>query len=57
MGTISHALGTAASAEKAPQDAAFSSLALVLCGVITSIIAPTIFSAVVWVYAFFELAV
>lgn len=50
MGTVSHALGTATSAEKQPQDAAFSSLALVLCGVITSIIAPSVFAVVVWVY-------
>ncbi len=40
MGTISHALGTATCAEKDPRDAAFSSLALVVCGVITSILAP-----------------
>ncbi|UQV19955.1 LrgB family protein [Vibrio sp. J383] len=51
MGTVSHALGTATCAEKNPQDAAFSSLALVLCGVITSIIAPSIFSLVVWFYS------
>ncbi|WP_299692382.1 LrgB family protein [uncultured Vibrio sp.] len=51
MGTVSHALGTATCAEKHPQDAAFSSLALVLCGVITSIIAPSIFSAVFWFYS------
>ncbi len=48
MGTISHALGTATCAEKNPPDAAFSSLALVLCGVITSILAPSFFALIVW---------
>ena len=51
MGTVSHALGTATSAEKDPRDAAFSSLALVLCGVITSILAPSVFSLVLWLYS------
>ncbi|MGL6313932.1 LrgB family protein [Vibrio sp. WXL103] len=48
MGCVSHALGTATSAGKDPQDAAFSSLSLVLCGVITSITAPTIMSLAIW---------
>ncbi|WGW01892.1 CidB/LrgB family autolysis modulator [Vibrio sp. YMD68] len=48
MGTVSHALGTATCAEKDPKDAAFSSLALVVCGVITSILAPSFFSLAVW---------
>ncbi|USD39972.1 CidB/LrgB family autolysis modulator [Vibrio sp. SCSIO 43135] len=48
MGTVSHALGTATCAEKDPKDAAFSSLALVVCGVITSIIAPSVFALSVW---------
>ncbi|MDN3679099.1 LrgB family protein [Vibrio tapetis subsp. quintayensis] len=48
MGTVSHALGTSTCIEKDPRDAAFSSLALVLCGVITSILAPAFFSLVVW---------
>ncbi|MCK6265832.1 CidB/LrgB family autolysis modulator [Vibrio sp. ZSDE26] len=48
MGTVSHALGTATCAEKAPKDAAFSSLALVICGVITSILAPSFFAFAVW---------
>ncbi|WP_435249221.1 LrgB family protein [Vibrio sp. nBUS_14] len=51
MGTVSHALGTATCAEKNQEDAAFSSLALVLCGVITSIIAPSVFSVVIWLYS------
>lgn len=48
MGTVSHALGTATCAEKDPRDAAFSSLALVVCGVITSILAPSVFSLALW---------
>ncbi|WP_260258349.1 LrgB family protein [Vibrio intestinalis] len=44
MGTVSHALGTATCAEKNGEDAAFSSLALVVCGVITSILAPSFFA-------------
>lgn len=48
MGTVSHALGTATCVEKDPRDAAFSSLALVLCGVITSILAPAFFAFALW---------
>lgn len=48
MGTVSHALGTSTCAEKDARDAAFSSLALVLCGVITSIIAPSLFTLFIW---------
>ncbi|AUI85940.1 CidB/LrgB family autolysis modulator [Vibrio azureus] len=48
MGTVSHALGTATCAEKQPSDAAYSSLALVLCGIITSVLAPSIFGLAVW---------
>lgn len=48
MGTVSHALGTATCAEKDPRDAAFSSLALVVCGVITSILAPSFFAFSMW---------
>ena len=42
MGTVSHALGTAKAAEESYQEGAFSSLALVICGVFTSILAPFI---------------
>ncbi|MDN3610161.1 CidB/LrgB family autolysis modulator [Vibrio ostreicida] len=48
MGTVSHALGTATCIEKNPLDAAFSSLALVICGLITSILAPVFFALAVW---------
>jgi len=43
MGTTSHALGTAAAAENDFQEGAFSSLALVICGIITSILAPFLY--------------
>lgn len=43
MGTASHALGTARCAEMDYQEGAFSSLALVICGIITSLIAPFLF--------------
>ncbi|CAO96343.1 CidB/LrgB family autolysis modulator [Erwinia tasmaniensis] len=43
IGSASHALGTARAAEVDYQEGAFSSLALVLCGIITSLLAPFIF--------------
>lgn len=43
MGTASHALGTARCVETDFQEGAFSSLALVICGIMTSLIAPFIF--------------
>lgn len=52
MGTISHALGTATCAEKDPRDAAFSSLALVVCGVITSVLAPFAYFLVEMLYIY-----
>ncbi|HCM9441900.1 TPA: CidB/LrgB family autolysis modulator [Enterobacter cloacae subsp. cloacae] len=42
MGTASHALGTARCAELDYQEGAFSSLALVICGIMTSLMAPFI---------------
>lgn len=46
MGTASHALGTARCAELDYQEGAFSSLALVICGIITSLIAPFLFPVI-----------
>lgn len=43
MGASAHALGTARATEVDLQEGAFSSLALVLCGVITAIIAPLLY--------------
>ncbi|NPE72875.1 CidB/LrgB family autolysis modulator, partial [Dickeya dadantii] len=47
MGTASHALGTARCAELDYEEGAFSSLALVICGIITSLIAPFLFPVIV----------
>lgn len=43
MGTASHALGTSRCAELDYQEGAFSSLALVICGIMTSLLAPILF--------------
>jgi len=43
IGNASHALGTARCIEEDFQEGAFSSLALVICGIITSLLAPFIF--------------
>ncbi|MEG3136206.1 CidB/LrgB family autolysis modulator [Rouxiella sp. T17] len=43
IGNASHALGTARCAELDYQEGAFSSLALVICGIITSLVAPFLF--------------
>ncbi len=43
IGNASHALGTARCAEVDFQEGAFSSLALVICGIITSLLAPFVF--------------
>lgn len=43
IGTVAHALGTSRCAELDYQEGAYSSLALVICGVITSLIAPFLF--------------
>lgn len=47
IGAASHALGTARCAEQDHQEGAFSSLALVVCGIITSVIAPFLFPLIV----------
>lgn len=51
IGTVSHALGTAKAAEENYQEGAFSSLALVICGVITSILAPVLFPVILNVFS------
>ena len=50
IGTASHALGTARCAEMDFQEGAFSSLALVICGIITSLIAPFLFPVLLLVF-------
>lgn len=51
IGTVSHALGTAKAAEESYQEGAFSSLALVICGVITSILAPFLFPVIMKIFS------
>lgn len=46
IGNASHAIGTARAVEMDAQEGAFSSLALVLCAIITSLLAPFIFPVV-----------
>lgn len=43
MGAVSHALGTVRSMEVGPQAASYASIAFVLCGVISSFLAPLAF--------------
>ncbi|MCS3409394.1 CidB/LrgB family autolysis modulator [Serratia sp. AKBS12] len=51
MGSASHALGTARSVELDYQEGAFSSLALVICGIITSLLAPLLFPLLLHLFA------
>ena len=44
MGACSHAVGTAAAAERGTVQGAFSSLALVVCGILTAILTPLLFA-------------
>ncbi|WP_407332985.1 LrgB family protein [Enterovibrio sp. 27052020O] len=43
IGAVSHAIGTAKAAETHYQEGALSSLALVICGIMTTILAPFVF--------------
>lgn len=44
IGAVSHAMGTAKANEQNRQEGAYSSLAMVICGLFTSVLAPWIFS-------------
>lgn len=48
IGAASHALGTARIMEHSIKAGSYSSVALVLCGILSSIIAPFVFKLVVW---------
>lgn len=48
IGSASHALGTARIMEHSIKAGSYSSVALVLCGILSSIIAPLVFKLVVW---------
>jgi putative effector of murein hydrolase len=48
MGACAHAIGTAASAEKGAIQGGFASLAMVLCGMLTAVVAPLLFALYHW---------
>lgn len=48
IGACSHAVGTAAAAEKGLPQGAFSSLAMVVCGILTALVAPLLFALYGW---------
>ncbi|MFD2179655.1 LrgB family protein [Veronia pacifica] len=48
IGAVSHAIGTAKAAESDYKEGAMSSLALVLCGIITSVLSPLFFALFTW---------
>ncbi|WMC11917.1 LrgB family protein [Oceanimonas pelagia] len=48
MGAGAHAIGTGAAAEVGSTQGAFSSLAMVVCGVITALLAPPLFHLYLW---------
>lgn len=50
IGAVSHAVGTARCIEVDYNEGAYSSLAMVLCGIITSLCAPFLFPIMVFVY-------
>ncbi|MGR6981347.1 CidB/LrgB family autolysis modulator [Testudinibacter sp. P27/CKL/0425] len=50
VGAISHALGTARTLEMDQQAGVYSSIALVLCGIISSVLAPLVFHAVMLLF-------
>ncbi len=47
IGAVSHALGTARTLEIDKQAGIYSSISLVLCGIISSVLAPLVFKAVI----------
>lgn len=46
VGSISHALGTVSCMETNPKAGSYSSISLVLCGIISSILAPVVFKLI-----------
>ncbi|RKS87545.1 putative murein hydrolase (TIGR00659 family) [Orbus hercynius] len=53
IGSVAHAVGTARCIEVDYHEGAYSSLALVLCGIITSLAAPFLFPIMVTIYTWF----
>lgn len=50
MGAVSHALGTGRCMEYSIKTGSYSSIALVACGVLSSIFAPMVFKLAVWLF-------
>lgn len=50
IGAVSHALGTARTLEVDQQAGVYSSIALVLCGIISSVLAPLVFHLVILLF-------
>ncbi len=50
MGAVSHALGTARAMEYSIKAGSYSSVALVLCGIFSSLLAPMVFKVVVGIW-------
>ncbi|WP_319781426.1 LrgB family protein [Oceanisphaera sp. IT1-181] len=48
MGASAHAIGTGAAAEVGPVQGAFASLAMVVCGIATALLAPPLFHLYLW---------
>ncbi|MFP2768015.1 LrgB family protein [Oceanisphaera sp. KMM 10153] len=48
MGASAHAIGTGAAAEMGPVQGAFASLAMVVCGIATAVLAPPLFHLYLW---------
>ena len=46
VGSVSHALGTVSCMEINPKAGSFSSISLVLCGIMSSILAPLVFKII-----------
>ncbi|MDU0888172.1 MAG: LrgB family protein, partial [Haemophilus parainfluenzae] len=46
VGAVSHALGTVSCMEADPKAGSYSSISLVLCGIMSSILAPLVFHVI-----------
>ncbi|MDF7669770.1 CidB/LrgB family autolysis modulator [Orbaceae bacterium ESL0721] len=53
IGAVSHAVGTARCIEVDYKEGAYSSLSLVLCGIMTSLTAPFLFPIIVFIFQWF----
>ena len=53
IGAVAHAVGTARCIEVDYNEGAYSSLSLVLCGIMTSITAPFLFPVLIFIFSLF----